>query len=231
MITDTFWQFIAYIKKPDPFIREDKASVFFNQLFPLVIISLGFSFFSVIFTSTLEQLHLIRKLPDFDLFDLKEKKVLLFFMVVVFAPIVEELIFRYQLKNYRLAILLYFLFLAGMLYNLISVFLLLSILIPVLILCLFFYFSMNKNSFQRFKIINKVFPYHFYLTAICFGLVHISNYSNPLDYGFPIVLLVLPQLFIGLILGYVRMRFGLSKSMMMHAAYNLIPALTLLAGY
>ncbi|MEO5911064.1 MAG: CPBP family glutamic-type intramembrane protease [Pelobium sp.] len=223
--------FLQYVKKPDPFIKEDKAKVFFNQLFPLVIIALCFSFCSVMFTSILEQLHLIRKLPDFELFKLKEKKILLFFMVVVFAPIVEELIFRYQLKSYRLAILLYFLFLAGMLYRLTSVFLLFAILTPVFILCLFVYLAMNKNSFQRFKIINLTFPSHFYLTAICFGLVHISNYSNPLDYGFPIILLVLPQLFIGLILGYVRMRFGLSKSIIMHAGYNFIPALTLLAGY
>ncbi|MBK0381392.1 CPBP family intramembrane metalloprotease [Pedobacter sp. SD-b] len=231
MIQQVFQDFLSYVKKPAPFIKEDKSTVFYNQLFPLVIIGLCFSFGSVLLVSTLENLHLIKHLPDFKLFDLKEKKVLLFFMVTVFAPILEETIFRYQLKNIYLAIFAYGILASVLIYKLFTgtTFFMLTLLVAIIITLIIITYTKNKRVQYRF--VKRVFPIHFYLTAICFGLVHITNYSNPLAYGISIVLLVLPQLFLGFILGYVRMRFGLSKSMMMHAAYNLIPALALLAGY
>ena len=231
MIQQVFQEFLSYIKKPNPFIKEDKSKTFYNQLFPLVIISLCFSFLSVIFISLLENLHLIKELPSFELFDLKEKKILLFFTVTIFAPIVEELIFRYQLKNYYVAILCYALLAIGLFYKVFIGLTLFISVVVVLITGTIVIVSFGTNNFKKHAVISKWFPAHFYLTAICFGLVHISNYNDPFAYGFPIILLVLPQMFIGFILGYVRMRFGLSKSMMMHAAYNLIPALALLAGY
>lgn len=231
MIQQVFQEFINYTKKPNPFLKEDKSKIFYNQLFPLVIISLCFSFLSVIFINLLENLHLIKELPSFELFDLKEKKVLMFLMVTIFAPILEELVFRYQLKNYYISILCYALLAIGLLYKTFTGLTLFFSIVVILIMGFTAIITLGNNHFKIHKLISKLFPIHFYLTAICFGLVHISNYNNPFAYGFPIILLVLPQLFLGFILGYVRMRFGLSKSIMMHAAYNLIPALALLAGY
>jgi membrane protease YdiL (CAAX protease family) len=92
-----------------------------------------------------------------------------------------------------------------------------------------FYFK--KAKLERLKFIAKFFKYNFYITALIFGLSHIHNYNQPFQYGWGILLLVLPQLFIGVVLGYVRMRFGLKNAIILHAAYNFIPALSLLAGY
>ena len=231
MIKEAFQEFINYIKKPNPFIKYDKPTIFYNQLFPLVIIALMFAFSSVIFTSSLEQFHIIPKMPEFDLFKSKEQKGLVFLMVLIGAPIIEELIFRFQLKNFSFSFVCYFVAISYFLnWFLETRTLVITMIILAAVLTLIcFYISYDR--FNKLNFIKLIFPFHFYLTAIFFGLVHISNYSNPLEYGFPIILLVLPQLFVGLILGYVRMRFGLSKSMMMHAAYNLIPALALIAGY
>lgn len=78
MIQQSALEFFSYIKNPNPFIREDKNTLFYNQLFPLVLISLVFALFAVSFIQLLENLHWIKPLPAFKLFDIKEKKVALF---------------------------------------------------------------------------------------------------------------------------------------------------------
>jgi membrane protease YdiL (CAAX protease family) len=67
----------------------------------------------------------------------------------------------------------------------------------------------------------RLFPTAFYGSAMLFALLHLSNYSA--ETVSPIfVVLVLPQAFIGLVLGYVRMRFGLMPAIWFHAFYNLV---------
>lgn len=231
MIRDILKDFSSYIKRPDPFITYQKRSVFYNQLFPLVIICLTFSFASVILTETLQSLHLIKYLPDFDLFQLKEKKAMLFLMVVLIAPIAEELIFRFQLKSFGLAFIFGFLAFAEVCYQMLSGVRLFIAIITLIAVTIVIFLYANQNRFIKLQFIRKVFPIQFYFTAICFGLAHISNYNHPFEYGPVIILLVLPQLFLGFVLGYTRMRFGILQSMALHAAYNLIPALALIAGY
>ena len=70
---------------------------------------------------------------------------------------------------------------------------------------------------------HKYFHFFFYLSAVLFSLVHLSNYDNSslLFYIFaPII--VLPQLIAGLTFGYVRMKLGLIWSILMHGLYNFI---------
>ena len=229
MIKKTFLDFFTYFKNPDPFIREDKSSLFYNQLFPLVLISLIFAFLSLSFIHLLETYHLIKPLPEFKLFDIKERKAVLFLTIIIIAPLLEELIFRYQLKNWYVSFLGWAVLISYLFYEFFYPQAYIAFAILITICSIPFYFKTRKII--RFRFIKTVFKYHFYLTAIVFGLVHVTNYNEPFQYGFSVVLLVLPQLFMGFILGYVRMRFGLKNSMLFHATYNFIPALSLLAGY
>ncbi|HZF46196.1 MAG TPA: CPBP family intramembrane glutamic endopeptidase [Sphingomonadaceae bacterium] len=57
----------------------------------------------------------------------------------------------------------------------------------------------------------------FYLSAGCFALVHMANYPSFSALALP---LVLPQLWAGLVLGFIRMRIGLVASMLAHALSN-----------
>lgn len=57
----------------------------------------------------------------------------------------------------------------------------------------------------------------FYLSAACFALVHMANYPSFSLLALP---LVLPQLWAGLMLGFIRMRIGLVASMLAHALSN-----------
>lgn len=61
------------------------------------------------------------------------------------------------------------------------------------------------------------FPAIFYLVVIGFALMHVTNYDHPSPLLLP---LVLPQAWIGLMLGYTRMRLGLVRSIVMHMTSN-----------
>ena len=95
----------------------------------------------------------------------------IFTMVVILAPLLEELIFRGPLYFFR-------------------------------------------NS-PHFKLI-------FYLLTLIFAFYHLTNFDIT-----PIILilsplLVSPQLVIGLLLGYIRVRLGLIWAILLHSAYNLV---------
>jgi hypothetical protein len=229
MIKQTANELISYIKNPNPFIKKEADKIFNNQLFPLVLICLLFAFASSYLIEFLVQLNWIKPLPEFKLFDIKEKKIYLFFMVVFGAPIIEETIFRYQLKNWYLAFLGWAVLIAILIRFVTPAHPYIGVVIALVMIIIPFYFK--KAKLERLKFIAKFFKYHFYITALIFGLSHIHNYNQPFQYGWGILLLVLPQLFIGIVLGYVRMRFGLKNAIILHAAYNFIPALSLLAGY
>ena len=64
----------------------------------------------------------------------------------------------------------------------------------------------------------KGFPIFFWLSTIAFALVHLANF----DEGSLAVLLplVLPQFILGMMLGYVRVRFALWAAILLHAAHN-----------
>ena len=67
----------------------------------------------------------------------------------------------------------------------------------------------------------RLFPAVFYGSTGFFALSHLSNYEGGLSS--PVMLLaVLPQFLIGAVLGYVRMRFGLLPAIWFHALYNLV---------
>jgi membrane protease YdiL (CAAX protease family) len=65
----------------------------------------------------------------------------------------------------------------------------------------------------------RAFPFIFYAMAALFALVHLANYGA---FSLVAVPLVLPQLWAGLMLGYLRQRIGLPASIAAHATSNLL---------
>ncbi|NHF60219.1 CPBP family intramembrane metalloprotease [Flavobacteriaceae bacterium TP-CH-4] len=66
------------------------------------------------------------------------------------------------------------------------------------------------------------FGYVFYVLTLFFGFYHITNFEISTSVLLLSPLLVAPQLCVGLFLGVIRVKFGLSWAIALHALYNLI---------
>lgn len=77
-------------------------------------------------------------------------------------------------------------------------------------------FALRRHGAMRW--FAWAFPLFFWLATAGFALVHLLNYTE----GASAVLLplVIPQLVVGSILGYVRVHYGLWASMLLHALHN-----------
>ena len=67
----------------------------------------------------------------------------------------------------------------------------------------------------------KYFKIAFYSFAIIFGLIHITNFESTTTVYLLAPLLVIPQLFAGLALGFLRVKLGLQWSILLHCVYNI----------
>ena len=128
-------------------------------------------------------------------------------MAAVIAPILEEMIFRAPLALFKSPLTLY--------------------IKPIP-------FSDWKIEFPtiqiRFLENSKAFKIAFYFFALAFGFIHLSNYEIDSQILLFSPILVAPQLVIGVIFGFVRVRLGLPWAILMHAAYNgILVSLFLLA--
>ncbi len=167
-------------------------------------------------------------------------------LAVVLAPVAEELLFRLHLRYHPLMLLfvgLVGIVCSGMIFSYFSpsssaAFQNLgSATIPpflmalgFLALALLFYSSYLLFQKRTFKSVEYRFPFIFYLTALVFGLVHISNFGLDPDRWYLGPLLVLPQLILACYLGYIRVRNNLGYSIYIHALNNAIPMLLFSLG-
>ncbi|RPH33885.1 MAG: CPBP family intramembrane metalloprotease [Bacteroidales bacterium] len=69
--------------------------------------------------------------------------------------------------------------------------------------------------------LKRHYPLFFFFSAILFGLLYIFNFEGINVYNFIFTpLLVLPQIFMGLILGYIRVIYGFKYGVLLHAIVN-----------
>ena len=66
----------------------------------------------------------------------------------------------------------------------------------------------------------KYFKLGFYALTFAFGSVHIFNFDISPQLLLLSPILIAPQLVVGAVFGYVRVRLGLAYSMLLHASYN-----------
>lgn len=66
----------------------------------------------------------------------------------------------------------------------------------------------------------KSFKTAFYSIGVLFALVHIFNFEINKNVILFSPLLIAPQFFVGLIFGFIRIRFGLHWSIFLHGSYN-----------
>ncbi len=147
------------------------------------------------------------------------------FAALIFAPISEELLFRAGLRQalYALAIgpALILLFVAPWVettFLALAAWALLALLANRLLVWRRFARPGARFAFGRRFV--RHFAWVFWAYALAFALVHIGNYGWRWPRGSIVPLMVLPQLLIGISLGYLRVRDALRSSMLLHFIVN-----------
>jgi hypothetical protein len=156
----------------------------------------------------------------------------LWFVVVlgaIIAPALEETIFRLSLRfrpiYFSLSTAVICFYFSGTIFRNIEEtlqsFFLLRIILPLFIGGLMYilikFTPLNSLLSKMYK---RFFAVIFYISAIVFGLIHISNYTERGTVLFMLPLLVLPQIIVGFVLGYVRIKYGFRYSYLLHAIFN-----------
>ena len=76
------------------------------------------------------------------------------------------------------------------------------------------YVLRNRDAMGWFQ---KLFPLFFWLSALGFASIHLLNFEENITAVLP---LVLPQFVIGLVLGYLRVHYGLWSAIVLHMLHN-----------
>jgi hypothetical protein len=139
---------------------------------------------------------------------------------VLLAPIIEEVFFRliYVFSQRNLVIILsasvlfevYFIVNENLLKSIIF------LVAIILVIALILNFNRSRTNFY------KHFSFFFYFIAGLFAIIHLGNFTGlsltSLMLG---LLMVIPQFLAGIILGYIRVRFGFIYAIIFHTLVNL----------
>lgn len=153
-----------------------------------------------------------------------------FFFICLYAPLVEELLFRGWLRFQKRFIALFFVVLIwvctggpGLLKaNIVSTYAVSWHVIGAFLGgFLLVYYLLPAKFFQKMAKVR--FGYWYYLSSIVFGLIHLTNVlpANPLIL-FLCIPLIFPQTIMGFLFGYVRLKNGLIWGMLFHFLNNLL---------
>jgi len=195
----------------------------------LWLITLSAAILASVADFTLIGLGLIPK-PGPSLISSIESKWMLLFGALLYGPVMEELVFRMQLRYFS-ASLLFLAFICGALLTAITGTKWAYLISPPIfgVLYLLYRFNLAGSLTRKHTFRKKYFPFYFHFTALAFAYFHLGNFSSGiqlLPFG---LLYTLPQLTGGLIFGYVRMRYGLIYGIILHCCFNLAPAVLLFA--
>jgi hypothetical protein len=153
-------------------------------------------------------------------------------MVIVGAPVMEEVLFRSWLSGKPGQILALLLILLGVLSAVVGMGADRVIVFGIVfVICLGGAIAAAITLRKRapFAFFTRHFAWFFYLSAIAFAAIHLSNYEPGVG-GIALALIV-PQFIAGLIFGFARVSHGLWSCIALHMAHNATAiGLVLLAG-
>lgn len=70
--------------------------------------------------------------------------------------------------------------------------------------------------------VKRTSKWPYYISSLLFGLVHITNYEWDNSMIPFMAIITLPQIFLGLLFGYIRMIYGFWYAVLLHALYNAV---------
>lgn len=144
------------------------------------------------------------------------------FLVVVWAPIIEEMVFRYGLRRPGRALWLAPILLVGLFFGRTDM-VQLGVLIAGVGTAALLAVSGQQWPWSRSRHFSLRFPLVFHGTTLAFAGLHLANFSLTGTALWLLPLMILPQWVTGLVLGWLRVRFGIGASIMLHALFNAGP--------
>jgi uncharacterized protein len=180
---------------------------------------------TILFTLPLGPIiEILKKIASIKETDFNYSPLIVFLSMVLLAPIIEELIFRLILKP-RYINCVIFTLVNGLLAIIFLYKKVFFMFIPVSLISLIsLYFLLNKKGFKNLQtFFLGHFKLFFYLSSFLFGFLHVTNYE-PFNYKLIIVMpiLISPIVVTGILLGFIRMKFGIIYSILLHSLINLV---------
>ncbi len=215
-----YWQFL---KKPQLLKVSNHKKVIQSDFLWLLLLNLSFALVLTLVSLLLTHFKLINEYDSIDL--IKEFGVFgsILFMCV-FAPFLEEYTFRWHLRK-RYASIYFILFaISGIIIShLQNGYIGFSVFLLFLFIAIYLHHRLKKLSqIRKQKLWQAFFPFVFYLSAVIFGLIHLSNYKGLTLKDPTFIFYISSQTLGGLSLGYIRIKHGLKYSILYHAVFNSI---------
>lgn len=199
------YKLVAFIKRP--YMPEEYSLIsvkdFFILLLALLLVIFPYAF--IIDLIGLDQFD--HKLEEF----LKSNKFLVVIMVIVLAPVLEELIFRYHLDLKKSSTLIGFGLSFIFTYN---------SMVLLIIATLYFGFVFIKLLLKQ----KPNLKFCMFASTTLFALVHLTNFGNfdLTQHFYWVPLMVGAQFIIGLVLSFIRVNHGIYTSILFHGVYNAV---------
>jgi hypothetical protein len=143
---------------------------------------------------------------------------------LIWAPLVEELLFRLVLRQPLQALWVVPLMVGVLYFGLHDGALMLLAATIAGLWCIRFFTDVpSASGFRYLRYYRNYFPWVFHLASLAFAAVHIRNFEFADIAWWMMVILVAPQWITGLVLGWMRVQRGLGASILLHALFNLGP--------
>ena len=143
--------------------------------------------------------------------------------IILVAPFVEEMFFRFPLKKSKKNLYIFLVFLT--LFLLMKFNFVYKVYIYIMFLFLFLYqlfFSKSLISKEN-NYNNKTSLFLIILLSTLFGLFHVVNFEKPGEFiNYYLLIFSISKIITGISLSVIRLRFGVLISILFHAFFNLI---------
>lgn len=213
-----FWHFLRSpqllrISKDKKMLKRDFLTLFLLDVLFAIVLILVYELFL--------KLKLIKAYESWDIL----KELGLFWGLAIgciLAPIIEEFLFRWQLRKRYASIYFWFLSIAAIVMsNIEDIRLNLLVFTLGLGVAIFSHSLLKKQSQSKQAIFwHTFYPFLFYFSALIFGFVHIGNTKELTLEDPSFVFYISSQILGGLTLGYLRVKYGIRYSILFHACFN-----------
>lgn len=230
---------LSYFKKPVYIYSSNQASNFWRSIKEVIysyLIAISFIIVSLFLILLVDYLlvnvfhHPSIRLTLINRRSINNSNSLNKITIILIAPVIEEICFRYPLNLKKGAIItsltiIFFIFFGGS-FSITAFFTVANLKKLIISFIISFFIGLMISGSLLENIKEKYFHIYFYLIAFSFSFLHISNF-HPFYYSlfFLYPIYVIPQFLMGMFIGYVRIKCGFAFGVLLHMLFNVVSVL------